>query len=140
MTSKTSILLINIAHYGWHTDSYKYCQYLSKYYNVTYLCFKRYEKKIKDETNVIYLNRTSSSAKDIFKIIKESRKLIKNNDYQLIYITYFKLSSLIKLFIDQTFLLDIRTGSVNEKKYTRWKANIMLRIESSFFENITIIS
>ena len=140
MSHKPSILFINIAQYGNHTDSYKSCEYLNKSYDVDYLCFDKGYKKIKSRVNIKYLSDTGSSIRNIIKIIKISRKLIKKNNYDLIHITYFQLSSLLTIAMKESFLLDIRTSSVDKGKYKRFKYNFGLKLESYFFKHISIIS
>lgn len=141
MKNKPSILFINLAQYGMHTDTYKYCKYLNNRYNITYLCIDKINKKIEDETNVIYLKNLNSSIKNTFNIIKYARKLINKNSYNIIHITYFKLSSLVKIYNNRSsYILDIRTGAVDKSKLKRLIHNYTLKNETFFFNNITIIS
>jgi len=137
---KKAILLVSMGQYGKHKDSYKYCQYLNSYYNITYICFDKGLKKIEDETDIVYLETTGSAIKDTFKMIKASRALIKKRDYQLVFILYFMLSSLVKVFLDNNFILDIRTGAIDKQRLKRLKFDFMLRFEANFFKNITILS
>ncbi len=140
MNLRANILFVHLTQYGRHTNSYKHCKNLMKHYDMTYLCFEENVKKIEDDVNVIYLQKEGSSVRNVFKIIREARKLIKQNDYQLIYIFYFKFCFLIKLFLEKNFLLDIRTGAIAGHRAERWRSNFLLRIESFFFDNITILS
>jgi len=137
---KKDILFINLAQYGKHIDSYKYCQYLNKHYNITYICFYQNLKKIEDDTKVIYLKSTGSSILNTFKMIISAKKLTYNNNYQVVYILYFMLCSFLKFFSKTDFILDIRTGSINPKRIKREKFNAILRFESKFFKKISIIS
>ena len=139
-SSKPSILFISLGQYGKHKDSYKYCQYLNSYYNITYICFDRGSKKMKDDTEVIYLKSTGNSILDTFKMIKASRKLIHQKNYQLVFILYFMLCSLVKVFLNSSFIVDIRTSAIDKNRLKRLKFNSMLRVEVKFFKNITIIS
>lgn len=134
------ILFINIAQYGKHTDTYKYCAYLNKNYTIYYLCIDNNLKKIKDNTNVIYIKDSNSSIKNVINLILESRKLIKENNFKIILITYFKLCFLIKIFLPNNYILDIRTGAVDKKLFDRIKYNTIMKFESFFFTNISIIS
>ena len=110
--SKPSMLFIALEQYGKHKNSYKHCQYLNSYYNITYICFDRGLKKIKDNTEVIYLDSTANPIRDTFKMIKASRKLINQRDYQIVFILYFMLCSLVKFFLNSNFIVDIRTGAI----------------------------
>jgi hypothetical protein len=140
MQRKHSILIVNIAQYGKHMDSYKYCHYLNKKYNITYICIDNGLEKIEDLTNVIYIPDTKSSIKNVLNLVKESRKLISENNFNLVFIVYFKLCSLITLFRKNKFVLDIRTGAINKSALERFKFNMGMKLESFFFDHISIIS
>ena len=138
--SKPSILFISLGQYGQHKNSYKFCQYLNSYYNITYICFDKDFKKIKDDTEVIYLDSTANPILDTFKMIKASRKLINQNNYQIVFILYFMLCSLIKFFLNSNFIVDIRTGAIDKSRLKRLKFDSMLKMEVKFFKNIIVIS
>ena len=36
---KSKIVIINKTQFGYHTDYYKYCEYLKDDYDITFLCF-----------------------------------------------------------------------------------------------------
>jgi len=137
---KNKILIINIAQYGKHTDSYKYCINLNQKYDMYYICIDNNLTKINDDTNVIYLQDEGSSIKNVFNLIKESRALIKNKNFNIVMVYYFKLCSLVKFFLKNNYILDIRTGSVDKRMIDRIKFNWLMKFESHFFKNISIIS
>ncbi len=140
MSKKEKILFVHLTHYGKHTNSYKYCQYLKDQYDITYLCFDQNFQKIEDETTVIYLKGTGSSILNTFKIIGFARELISQEEYHIVYIFYFMLSSWIKPFLATNFILDIRTGAIDKKWFKREKFNFLLRMESKLFKKVTVIS
>lgn len=70
-----------------------------------------------------------------FKIIR----MLKKSSFDLIIVEYFKYAFLIRIFLRKNnFLLDIRTGSVSIR-FSKWK-NLILKINSLFFKNISILS
>lgn len=140
MCNKPHLLMVNLAQYGQHTDSYKYCQYLHPHYKITYLCLDQGFPKIEDQTQVHYLPKYSSSIKNVLQTIKATRQKIQDLQPDLIYLFYFKLCSMIQLFLPSNFILDIRTGAVDKERFKRWRLNTMIRLESYRFKQITIIS
>jgi len=136
------LLIINRAQFGYHIDSYKYCQYLKDKFKITYLCLDVGREKIEEDgVNVIYIPYSNSFIKKGLSLIKASREKIKHEHYDIIFIVYFLMSSWIKLgFKKSKFVLDIRTGSVSIQNLKRFIEDNILRVESLFFENITIIS
>lgn len=140
MNEKKTILIVNLAQYGKHTDTYKYCAYLNKEYNIYYICIDNNLPKINDGTNVIYLKNSGNSLINTINLILESRKLLRNIHINVTMITYFKLCSLIKCCLPSNYILDIRTGSVDKSLFKRIKFNKLMKLESYFFKNISIIS
>jgi hypothetical protein len=45
---KKKLLIINKIQFGYHTDTFKYCQYLKDEFDITYICFDAKEIKIND--------------------------------------------------------------------------------------------
>jgi len=136
------LLIINRAQFGYHIDSYKYCQYLKNKFDITYICLDSGQDKIEESgINIIYVPHVNSFIKRGIGFIKASREHIKNTNYDMVFIVYFLMSSLIKIgFHQNKFILDIRTGSVNINNNKRLLEDNILKIESLFFKNITIIS
>lgn len=136
------LLLINRTQFGYHIDSYKYCQYLKNNFEITYICFDTGKEKIHEETvTVIYVPYQKSFIKKGINFIKLCRDIIEKEKYDIIFIVHFLMASLIKLgFEKNDFILDIRTGSVNQNKLKRIIEDNILRIETCFFKKVTIIS
>jgi len=136
------ILFINIAQFGYHTDYNNYVSFLKKRFDITYVCFDQ-KKKHQDETDVnikyvpIGKSRILSKLRFVLIASKEARRC------DFIFIKHFNLSSLI-LFLTfsnrKSFHLDIRSGSVHNKLVPRIILNTFLRVESSLFPSISVIS
>ena len=139
---RKKILLINKIQFGYHTDSYNYCKYLKDEFDITYISFDTDKKKIEESgVNICYVPYDGSVLTRGFNFIKFCRNYIKNNQIDLIFILYFKLSSLIKIGLSSNkFILDIRTGAVGSTSKKRAMADVIMRFETHVFNHITVIS
>jgi hypothetical protein len=141
-SKKKSLLIINKVQFGYHTDSFKYCVYLKESYNITYICFESGRKKIILEgVEVIYIPAEGTFLNRGIDFFKFSRKHIRQNNFQLIFIIYYQSAALLKLVSPgNKFILDIRTANVNRSYLKRLIYDFLMRSEMMFFENITVIS
>lgn len=139
---KKKILIINKVQFGYHIDTYKYCQYLKNYFDITYLCFDNVGELIyEDDISVNYINYKGSFIQRGLRFLVASQKLISQNNFSIIFIEYFQIVSLLKFSQPkEKFILDIRSGAVGMTIRRRKIYNNLLRWESQFFENITIVS
>lgn len=138
---RTSLLIINSDQFGYHTDSYKYCQYLRDEFDITYLCFDAERPKYELEgVTVIYVKRTGTYIRKGFSFINFANKQIVQNNFGAIFMVYFPLCFMIKLITKKNIILDIRTGSVEKSSIARKLFNTLLKLETTFFRHITIIS
>jgi len=139
---RKKILLINTIQFGYHTNSYKYCKYLKNEFDITYICFDTGKKKIEESgINICYVPYQGSILTRGIKFIKYCRNYIKTNQIDLIFVLYFKLSSLVKIGLpSHKFILDIRTGAVGSTPIKRAISDAIMRFESHFFNHITVIS
>lgn len=139
---KKKIILINDRQFGYHNDTYFYCKYLGNNFDITYLCRDyNYKKNSLKNIKVIYISRNGSKVERYIRFITKIIKEIKKINYDLIFIKYVKGCSVLKIiYPKKKYILDIRSGSVNKKYFSRLVFNSLVRFESFFFENITIIS
>lgn len=138
---KKTILFINKAQFGYHTDYYKFCEYLRDIYEVKYFCF---------DTGKLKLNMERVSVKYVpFKGPKALRGLRFMlfaiisilNTKGLVFVSYFPgCLFLKKVFPWRRMLLDIRTLSItpNEKKRRNYDRNIIRTAQC--YDFVTIIS
>lgn len=139
---KKKILIINKVQFGYHTDSYKYCQYLKDLFDITYLCFDNLGDRIKEnKITVHYIPYEGSFIKRGLRFVSQSRQYISNDNFYAIFAVYFQMVSLLKLSLPiQNFILDIRSGAVGMSLYKRKFHNLLIKCECFFFNNITIVS
>ena len=138
---KNKLLIINRTQFGYHIDTYYYCKYASDDFYITYIGFDSGESKIRcDNIDCIYIERKGNILiryfRLFFALLLECRK-----KYDFIFINYFIACSLLKLTNKKAkIILDIRTGSVNKNNLKRRLKNFILKIESLFFNYISVIS
>lgn len=140
---KKNILFVNQSQYGYHIDYVQYCKYLKNDYEITYICWDYNRKKIDEpDINIKYVSRNGNIVTRNVKFILFILECLKKQNYDLVFIHYFRGSSIIPLLnkIRQPLHLDIRTGSVSKNAFKRNIYNTILRVESRFFKKISIIS
>jgi len=136
-----TILLINQAQFGYHSDTYYYCKYLCNSFDITYICWDYGHEKIELKgINVIYISRKGNIAirnlRFIWKVLKELQ-----NNYDFNLIKYFRGCSSLKILNPKKkFLFDIRTGSVNKKNLYRHVYDFFMKTEGKLFQHISVIS
>lgn len=135
------LIYVNQTQFGYHTVSFSYCNLLSLEYKIIYICFD--EKKTKIESNNIevkYLHKSKYKIIRYINIVVNTIKIYKK-EKSPIFLKYFRGCFLIPLLISSKKVnLDIRTGSVHNSFLLSLFFNSILKFESKFFTNITIIS
>jgi hypothetical protein len=138
---KNKLVIVNTEQFGYHTDTYKYCEYLRNNYEIIYICFDEGKKKIYlNNIRVIYIKVLNLKIIKYFFFVFELLKLLKSLKSDIVFIKYFYFCSIITFFYSGRIILDIRTSTINRYKIIRYLLNILLKIELKSFENITVIS
>lgn len=135
------ILIINKAQFGYHTDYYKYCEYLRDEYNVTYLCFDSgHEKLVMEDVKVKYVsNKGSRTVRGVRFILQTLVNLFSFKG--IVFIHYFEKCELLKrLFPKKKMVLDIKTLNISPNLNIRQKYDNALKKATSYFDFVTIIS
>lgn len=128
--------------FGYLTDTFKYCSYLKNIYDITYICFDEKRDKINMENvKIIYVDKKENIILNYLKLNYEVIKQSYKTKTKKIFCVYNPLVFIQKIFLfNRKIILDIRTGSVEKDINARKKANKRIKINSIFFNNITIIS
>ncbi len=136
------IMIINQLQFGYEVDTYYYCKYLRNNFDVTYICWDYGKEKIEMQgIKTIYISRKGNIAIRNMRFIKDVSNAIRNDDYHVHIIEYFRGCSILKfLSPSKNFIFDIRTGSVSQRKINRFLFDSLMGIESNFFKYCTIIS
>lgn len=140
---KKKLLFVNQSQFGYHIDYIQYCKYLKEDFEITYLCWDYNRKRIDEPgIKIKYVSRNGNIVTRNVKFILSILECLKQQNYDLVFIHYFRGSSIIPLLnkIQQPLHLDIRTGNVSKNVFKRNIYNAILRLESRFFKRISIIS
>lgn len=141
MIEKKKLLILATAQFGYSTTTYKYCEYALDEFNITYVGWDYNLPKIElPPVKVKYVSRDSNLLKRNARLLRAFHKEIQN-DYDLIFLTYVRGISTIKMLNPKSkFLMYVDTFGVmpNEKKRKLYDG--MLKFETSFFKNIAVIS
>lgn len=134
-------MIINQQQFGYHSDTYYYCKYLSTKKDVTYICWDYGLKKLTlPDVRILYVSRRGNLPRRNFRFILQARREVcKGHDYH--FVKYFNGCLLLMLLSGRTnFLLDIRSWSVLAKKSSRMAYNLCLKLEMTFFRHVSVIS
>ena len=135
------LLIINKTQFGYHTDYYKYCEYLRDEFDVTYLCFDSGLKKL--EMHNVTVKYISSKGIKLFRGVWFifNALIIISNFRGITFIHYFEKCQFIKYFFPKRkMILDIRTLSTDRSSYKRIKTNNNIKKSIKYFDHISIIS
>lgn len=137
------MLIVNREQYGYHIDTYKYCEYLKPSISITYIGWERFGlPKIKSEgLTVKYISRKGNKLIRYYRFLKEINKEIKQNYYDLVFLVFFPFVSIIKfLNSNNIYNVDIRSCSTGRNKIMNLLNDRMMTLECSTFKSITVIS
>lgn len=134
------ILIISRGQFGYHTDVYKWCEYLRDEYEVELITFDGRAKVAMDGVKVHYV---SNAGNRIFRGIRYVLTclwhilLFKG----IIFVCYFKECRILKwCFPRKKMYLDIRTLNVNTNKKIREKEDALIKKATQLYDFVTIIS
>ena len=140
---KRKLLMVNHSQFGYHTIYVHYARYLKTDFDITFLCWD-YRLKLIEEPGITiqYVSRKGNKIARNVRFIKTISSLLSTSSYHCVFIKYFFGCFVIPfIFNKKQFIhLDIRTGSVIANSFGRKLSNFILRIESRFFNSISIIS
>ncbi|HEY3369692.1 MAG TPA: glycosyltransferase [Prolixibacteraceae bacterium] len=140
---KKSLLFVSQTQFGYLVDYLKYCKYLKDDFDIIFLCWDYKNRKIEEPgIDIRYVSRDGNIVVRNFRFIRFILKCIKQQKFHLVFIDYFRGSSIIPFYCRNNIRihLDIRTGFVSGNSINRKINNTILRIESIFFRSISIIS
>lgn len=138
---KPNIVILNIYQLGTHTDTYNYCKYLKPDFNITYISFHQCFEDIQIDGIKTITIPQPRGFRNLIRGYLRLAGIVKKEKPDIVFLVYVRFISIVKFFIPGTrFIFDIRTGSLFENTRKRNLWNLLLRIESLSFKNITIIS
>lgn len=135
------VAIICQSQFGYHIDTYYYVKELSKHDDVSYLCWDYGKSKYADVGDISYIKRDKNIVIRNLRFIISAIFYIYKSKSDVFFIKYFKGAFLLKAFAPwKRFVLDIRTVSINRSPQVRFFEDCLLRFESLFFRNVTVIS
>jgi len=135
------VLLVERCGYGAHVGPYVLCKYGGRIHDITLIGFTT-RKAAKPLPNVCVREVRPDGCRitKYLRLVRETCHEIRRG-YDLVFLMYFPGCSILKVLNPQArFVFDIRTGSTHRNSTVRWCANRLLKLESSLFHNVTIIS
>jgi glycosyltransferase involved in cell wall biosynthesis len=134
------ILIISREQFGYHTDVFKWCEYLRDEYNVEVITFDGKPKVMLENVKVHYVsnsgNRTIRGLRYVLTCLWHI--LFFNG---IILVCYFKECRILKrCFPWKKMLLDIRTLNVDSNEEIRKKEDALIKKATEQYDFVTIIS
>lgn len=134
------LLIISKEQFGYHTDIYKWCEYLRNDYRIKVVCFGGKPKKHLNNVDVCYVphigNRT---IKGVLYILASLFNILFNRGITLV--CNFKGCDIFKkVFPKKRMILDIRTLGVIRDEQLRAKEDDETKRTAELYDFITIIS
>lgn len=137
---KPLISIVCYNQFGYLTDTYEYCKYLSRKYDIEYICIDASQDKlIMEGVNVIYLKTQKKGALKWLEFVNFSNKNISKNS-QFVFIKYSLFCSLLSFKYRKKAIFDVRTGSLKKSHFWRKIENLLILSESLFFRYKSVIS
>lgn len=138
---KRKLLIISQEQFGYLIDTFYYCKYLKDDFDITYICWDFGKERVGlDSIKTVYVARGGNFIARSFRFVQIARQNIKYET--IVFIKYFKfISTVLKISKPKNkFVLDIRSGSVEDKWSRRLYYDLLMKMEAKFFKNITVIS
>ncbi len=141
MIKKKKILILASDQFGYSTTTYKYCEYALKEFDITYMGWDYNLPKINlPSVKVKYVSRKSSLIKRNLRLLQAFHKEVQNG-HNLVFLTYVRGISLVKMLNPNAkFLMYVDTFGVMPDAKKRWIYDTILKVETSFFSNVAVIS
>ena len=140
--SVPTILFVYPNQFGYHTDSYKYCEYLQEFFKISYICFDQgFERLDLPEVNVYYMPYNIGKFKRLLHFYSFLISLTWKEKIDVLFTVRFKYCFIIGLFAKaRVKILDYRSGDLRSNIFSRRFYNILMRFDALFFPNISVIS
>ena len=128
------LIIINHKQWGYHTDTYKYCQY-TKHKEIIYICQDQGRTRF-NEFDWVKVQYVPSSS--VFQFILRVNFITKDLSPSSVFVVHFKFCSLLRL--SSRAILDIRTLPVNKFWSRRCLEWLIMKWDIIFFRNVSVIA
>ena len=135
------ILFINRKQFGYHIDSYFFCKY-SDMLDITYICFDSGNEKLQlPNVNCIYISNKNNIFIRFLRFLYACITETYRKNYDSVFLVHFPGAFFIRFFNPfKRIIFDIRTSDISKNKYKRYFLNLLLRLDTIVFKEITVIS
>lgn len=138
---RQNIIIINKEQFGILTDSYKWCQYLREYYDITFICFDLgSEKMYLDGVEVVYVSPRGSKYIRALRFLLVCCWQIFKIRSKVIVVYFEKCHVLKRIFPKRWMNMDIRTLAVMGSDAHRMQYDNEIKYSASYFDSVTVIS
>ena len=137
---KKKLTILNTSQFGTLTDSYKWCIYLKEHYDITFISFNSYLKRMDvDDVNYIYVYRFGNPRlRGLWYIIYTIFYCIFHS--APIFIVYFKYCGIFATLFPKRTHVDIRTLAVSDNIEANAKNDYLLKRTVNKFRSASFIS
>lgn len=126
--------------FGYLTDTFEYCKYLTEKYHIEYLCIDSGQKKLTmNSVSVSYFKTTKTGATKWLAFMQFCRQRINKNS-EVLFVKYSLFCSLLAMKYRNKAIFDVRTGSLKKNIFSRALENKLIQLESKAFKHKTVIS
>ncbi len=138
---KKKLFIICSSQFGYLIDTYQYAKHLKHKYDVVYVSFNYGKDKIyEDGVEVVELDCNSKGFKRWLDYARFCIGVVKDKDAK-VFVKYFRLCSLVRIFGGKNdYIMDVRTVAIDNSYLYRLIFDKTLKIESVFFNRVTVIS
>ncbi|WP_057832337.1 glycosyltransferase [Colwellia sp. TT2012] len=138
---KKKLTIICTSQFGYLIDTYYYALHLKGEYDIRYICINAGKPLIEEEgIEIININIDKNGALKWLDFVKHIKPFLKERD-DLVFVKYFRFCSLLRTVVPKKcFIMDVRTGSIDPKWFSRMLFNKTLKFESYFAQKINVIS
>ena len=140
--SKPHLLFVYPYQFGYHTDSYKYCEHLRDSFVIEYICFDQgFERLDLQGVNVFYMPYNTGKFNRLLHFYCFLISFTWKEKIDVLFTVRFKYCFIIGLFAKaRVKILDYRSGDLRSNIFSRRFYNILMRFDALFFPNISVIS
>jgi glycosyltransferase involved in cell wall biosynthesis len=140
--SKPHILFVYPNQFGYHTDSYKYCEHLQDSFNISYICFDQgFPRMDIPGINVLYNPYNIQKFIRLLRFYSQIIKYTRDKPIDVLFVVQFKFSFLLGLFVKaKVKILDYRTGDLSYNTIIRYLKNRCMWFDSLFYDRMSSIS
>ena len=137
--------MIGHTQFGYHIDTYFYCQKKPEDVELTYIGKSRNAAEIPcKNVNIITIPYRKYISGKILSTIHYWKTIyteVSSHEYDLIFIRFSPLCALFQIcFPSVLFVMDIRTASVHPSAFKRFLEDKILQLNGFFFRHISVIS